>query len=360
MASEPLVSVIIPTYNRAPLIGAAIQSVLDQTYKNIEIIVVDDGSTDDTQRALEPFAGRLNSLVTTNGGPSHARNIGMKAASGKYIAFLDSDDLYLPQKLELQVAFMEAHPDIGLVSTEYSSMRQGKIDEVRHMRSSHYVFDTFGWKYEDIYANKDTFELNGAIVPCYSGNIFKYMLRGPVLVSNTALFHRTILEHVGYQNEAYFNAEEFDFMTRISKRYLVAFLDTPTYVYRYGDDQISMVGSPASTTKLRTHATFFETSIKIAREWGCGDSAYYAENRAWLDRTLAEHNFRLGQIWLECGDARKAREYFSAGSHCDPALKSNSRIYLLSFLPRFARHGATMAWGLIRRATRETSKPIAP
>src|SRR6267378_7149928 len=140
MVDRSYVSVIIPTYNRASLIGAAIQSVLDQTFKSVEIVVVDDGSTDETQRALEPYAGKIVSLVTENKGPAHARNVGMKTASGKYIAFLDSDDMYLPHKLELEVEFMEKHPDIGMVSTNMSAMRGGKIVEEYHLNTYHGAF----------------------------------------------------------------------------------------------------------------------------------------------------------------------------------------------------------------------------
>src|SRR6267378_1967346 len=135
MVDRSYVSVIIPTYNRASLIGAAIQSVLDQTFKSVEIVVVDDGSTDETQRALEPYAGKIVSLVTENNGPAHARNVGMRAASGKYIAFLDSDDLYLPYKLELEVDFLERNPAIGMVSTNLSAMRGGEIVEEYHLNT---------------------------------------------------------------------------------------------------------------------------------------------------------------------------------------------------------------------------------
>ena len=101
------VSVIIPTFNRSATIVDAVQSVMDQTHGSIEIIVVDDGSTDDTVAKLKEFSSRITLLRQANEGPSAARNHGVKAATGEILAFLDSDDTWLPEKIERQVALME-------------------------------------------------------------------------------------------------------------------------------------------------------------------------------------------------------------------------------------------------------------
>jgi glycosyltransferase involved in cell wall biosynthesis len=108
--------VVIPTYNRAALIGGAIQSVLAQTAPNVEVIVVDDGSTDGTDKELAQFGDRIRVLRQQNGGVSAARNAGIRAACGKWIAFLDSDDRWEPRKLERQLACVEAL-DAGLCFT---------------------------------------------------------------------------------------------------------------------------------------------------------------------------------------------------------------------------------------------------
>lgn len=114
---KPKVSVIIPTHNRAALVTEAINSVLAQTFKDFELIVVDDGSTDNTRDALKGYADRIHYIYQENQRRSEARNTGIKAASGEYIAFLDDDDLWLPDKLEKQVTFLDANPGIGLVHT---------------------------------------------------------------------------------------------------------------------------------------------------------------------------------------------------------------------------------------------------
>lgn len=106
MTSNPLVSAIIPSYNRARVVCDAIESALSQTYHHMEVIVVDDGSTDDTQAALDRFGDRIRRITQKNAGPSAARNHGVAIARGEFVAFLDSDDLWLPPKIERQVAVL--------------------------------------------------------------------------------------------------------------------------------------------------------------------------------------------------------------------------------------------------------------
>ncbi len=111
----PRVSAILPVYNRSDLVSEAIHSVLDQRYRDFELIIVDDGSTDETPEELSGFSDRAEVLRQENQGPAGARNRAIERSSGELIAFIDSDDLWLKDKLELQVAFMDEHPEAGLV-----------------------------------------------------------------------------------------------------------------------------------------------------------------------------------------------------------------------------------------------------
>lgn len=112
-----LVSVVIPAYNAAWCVARAIDSVLAQTYARYEVLVVDDGSTDETAALVNAYGERVRLLQQPNGGLSGARNLGMRNAAGEYVAFLDADDYWLPEKLERQIALMQAHPDVGFCST---------------------------------------------------------------------------------------------------------------------------------------------------------------------------------------------------------------------------------------------------
>lgn len=111
----PRVSVIIPTYNRAHLIQRALDSLLQQTFQDFEILIIDDGSSDHTRAALAPYAGRIRYVYQQNAGVSAARNHGIRLAQGELLAFLDSDDLVLPDKLAFQVAYLDQHPEIDIV-----------------------------------------------------------------------------------------------------------------------------------------------------------------------------------------------------------------------------------------------------
>src|SRR5882724_2062331 len=120
---QPKVSVIIPTYNRAHYLGTAVNSVLSQTFSDFELIVVDDGSTDDTMRLVERFHdSRLRYIYQQHRGISAAMNAGIRAARGGYIARLDSDDIWLPDMLEVEVGVLDARPEIGLVYAKAQGM----------------------------------------------------------------------------------------------------------------------------------------------------------------------------------------------------------------------------------------------
>jgi len=114
MTQMPLVSVVIPTYN-CPFLSEAIKSALTQTYENIEIIIVDDGSTDKTRETVERYHSKVQYIYQENEGVSSARNNGIRASHGDYIAFLDADDVWLPDKLKEQISVFYDKKDIGFV-----------------------------------------------------------------------------------------------------------------------------------------------------------------------------------------------------------------------------------------------------
>jgi glycosyltransferase involved in cell wall biosynthesis len=120
--ATPLVSVVIPTYNQASYLGEAIESVLTQTYQRIELIVVDDGSTDGTPEVIAGYAGRMTAIRQENHGAAHALNVGLQAARGDFICWLSSDDAYLPDKIERQVATLVGDPAAGLCCTGWETI----------------------------------------------------------------------------------------------------------------------------------------------------------------------------------------------------------------------------------------------
>ena len=139
---SPLVSIIIPTYDRWPMLCEAVESVRGQTCRDFELIVVDDGSEDGTSENLARYGPGLRLLRQRRGGAAAARNTGVRSSTGKYLAFLDSDDLWKAKKLETQVAFMESHPEVEICQTEEIWIRNGvKVNPKRkHLKPSGDIF----------------------------------------------------------------------------------------------------------------------------------------------------------------------------------------------------------------------------
>ena len=209
-SNKPLVSIIIPTYNRGWILNEAIDSVLAQDYKEYELIVVDDGSTDNTREILDTYGQDILVLRQANKGVSAARNRGIAEAGGQLVAFLDSDDLWLPRKLSRQVDYFNLNPDTVINQTE----------EI--------------WMRNDVRVNpKDRHRKP-------SGMIFERSL-GLCLVSPSAvMIQKTLFDGVGAFDENLPACEDYDLWLRISCRYPVHLIDTPLIIKRGGHgDQLS-------------------------------------------------------------------------------------------------------------------------
>jgi glycosyltransferase involved in cell wall biosynthesis len=204
------VSVLISTYNRLPKVKEAIDSVLKQTYRDFELWVVDDGSTDGTGELLKVFGNKIKYLCQVNRGVSAARNLGLKVSRGKYVAFLDSDDLWEPRKLEIQVRCMEANPQFPLCYTDEIWIRMGVRVNPKKKHAK------------------------------YSGWIFEKCLPLCIISPSSAIMKRTLLDEIGGFDENLPVCEDYDFWLRVTRRYPVLFIDKKLIVKRGGHpDQLS-------------------------------------------------------------------------------------------------------------------------
>lgn len=166
---EPLVSVVIPSFNYGHLVGEAVDSVLAQTYPNVEIIVVDDGSTDDTRERLAKYGDRIRYHYQPNAGLSAARNTGIGLAKGQFIALLDSDDAFHPDKLALQMEVLTKYPNVGLVGTdsfsdepiEWASVRPDDIDSATETVTLDQTVIKAQFAPSSVLARRECFELAG-------------------------------------------------------------------------------------------------------------------------------------------------------------------------------------------------------
>ena len=210
MSYMPRVSVIIPTFNRLGYLPRSLGSVLAQSYDDYELIVVDDGSTDQTVDAIQQDYPSVNLIEQENKGVSAARNAGIREASGEWIALLDSDDEWLPGKLNSQMNALESHPEYRLCHTEEIWIRDG----VRVNPTN---------KYAKV-----------------GGRIFKRCLPLCIISPSSVVLHRELFHDVGEFDESLEVCEDYDLWLRITAREPVLFLDQQL-VRKYGghDDQLS-------------------------------------------------------------------------------------------------------------------------
>src|SRR5713226_2266618 len=195
MNTKPLVSAIIPTHNRAHIICEAVESVLGQTYSHIEVIVVDDGSTDDTLARLKQYGDRIRVVSQVNSGPSAARNRGIAASRGELIAFLDSDDIWLPQKIELQVALLQrAGASVPCCLCNCTIIYR---DDRRS--SSFKVSDTTPNRSAGLWMNP--------------AEVFSTRF---ILFNQAAAIRRAFLDRVGYFDESLLFAEDYELALRLA------------------------------------------------------------------------------------------------------------------------------------------------
>jgi glycosyltransferase involved in cell wall biosynthesis len=212
-----MISVIIPTFNRASFLREAIRSVLDQDYllgkkpgMDYELIVIDDGSTDDTERIARDTDDRVSYVRRQHRGVSAARNAGLNLARGEYIAFLDSDDLWKRQKLRVQMSLMEALASTRICYTDEIWMRKG------------------------VFVNPKTKHRK------YSGWIFDKVLPLCLLSLSSALFRREVFDVIGGFDESLPVCEDYDLGIRLAHRYPIHFIDSFLIIKRGGHaDQLS-------------------------------------------------------------------------------------------------------------------------
>ncbi len=229
------VSVIIPTYNRAAMLGAAIESTLTQTRLPGEIIVVDDGSTDDTSNVVGGFGNRVRCITQENRGVAAARNAGLAAAKGDLVAFLDSDDLWYPFKLELQVALLERMSGVGLVCSEFDVLKDDGTKRQEGSRSwlAHPV-DLASFYPATTTSNAIGIELPRGLAafPIHYGWIYPALLDEALLLTSTALVKRSALGPARRFTEGVSIFEDWEFFARIARSHDVAFMDIETTANR--------------------------------------------------------------------------------------------------------------------------------
>jgi len=272
----PLVSVVIPAYNSAHFISDAIRTVLNQTYRYYEVIVIDDGSSDETAEILKSFAGQIRYMHQGNRGAAAARNAGIKIATGDYICFLDADDLWNPAKLERQVGFMAAHGEVALLFTDAEEWEGDEIQKASVLAGSMFQAQL----------------LTAAPIR----DAFGKLVVQNFIPTSSVMIRRECLMRAGLFDEDLPNAEDRDLWLRVAADCEIACLPLVLAVWRGHGSNISK----RTELALRSRIRMWERNRSRFPELA---------TTATYQRLFAVTYLELGYILLAKGEGREARRW---------------------------------------------------
>lgn len=289
------VSVIIPAYNAARTIERSLRSVFSQRYPALQIIVVDDGSTDNTAQILQNnYYGVIQYVFQSNGGAAAARNRGLAEATGKYIAFLDADDEWTPDKLCLQYATMENNRSVGLSFTDMSHWENGLLVHRSYLHERKYNFVS-------------------------SGMIYDQLLHECFIFTPTVMMRRDIVERVGLFDESLRISEDYDLWLRIAKSYEVLYIDTPLLNRHRSDSNLT-----------GDQLLYAESSINMLERLLESERRHKTRKKILVAR-LAEAYKNAAYHYRMSGQFSKARQYYINSFMYNPSIIS-VRGYIASFI----------------------------
>jgi glycosyltransferase involved in cell wall biosynthesis len=243
--TEPLISVIIPSYNYGHFVCDAVRSALAQTYSHAEVIVVDDGSTDDTRERLAQFGDRIHYYYQENQGLSAARNTGIQLARGDFVAFLDSDDAWHPQKLEIQMRCLVRYPDVRLIGSRKRTDSPAEWP----------LFDT------------------GAEPPKRDVTLKDLIIRGRFSPSSV-LLDKSCLDSLTPFHTDLRSAEDRDLWIRIAARFRIITIDLPLVYYRVHGSSMSRAAARMEHFERMVLARAFASIPALRQRWLLRNKAF--------------------------------------------------------------------------------------
>jgi glycosyltransferase involved in cell wall biosynthesis len=342
----------MPTFNRADTIKRAIRSVQAQTFTNWELIVVDDGSTDDTASLIEGCDPRLKLIRQENQGTAGARNTGLRASAGSYIAFLDSDDEWLPHHMELCVGFLEAFPEEQFVTNElWEDLGRGRI--VNHYRMEigdgyprmarkigSRLLDLPPGEQDDylrVYQSRQPVgEWGRAIIARtpyqnvfhYRGQIFERMRWGFLMCLPSTVVRHEACEAVGLFDTNYYGASDFAFTVELCRRFQANYLSIPACIkHEFAEDGGLLFESHVATGK--TALICLQDMLHcLERYWG--DRRDEPE----ISAMLGFRQLDIARLALERHERATALKYLKAARHDYPGLRRARHLqWLVTMIP---------------------------
>ncbi len=243
------VSVIVPLYNRADVVTGTIDSILSQDFDGeVEIVVVDDGSTDNAAQTVPSQYPQITYLQKKNGGVSSARNYGMARASGRYVAFLDSDDLYEPSKLSTSIQLLERQPDAGFVFTDFSRFNIGTPDRLFKNTNSFFFKRIYKYCSENMHLGERAY-----LLP--QQQVLNLLVEGYFMSPCTLVLRKELAQHVLQWPEHRSISEDFHFFLSLAQAAGGIYIDRPMTRVGRGDDNLSV-----------NHLACHEADVEVLRE----------------------------------------------------------------------------------------------
>ncbi|MFO1402565.1 MAG: glycosyltransferase family 2 protein [Steroidobacteraceae bacterium] len=326
---------IVPTYNRAALLREALASVLAQSRTPLEILVVDDGSTDATRAVVDACGERVRYLHQSNAGVAAARNLGIAAARGEYVALLDSDDVWLGDHLEVTEAVLEAAPQAALVFTNFTELRgTQRRDAPIEDKELFTVFRRWNLRLADALPPARFAARQGGPPPFHLGDAAPLLFFGNFVLCSTVCARRAALQAAGGFPAGWEFCEDWDLFLRLARRQAFAYVERPTIGYRYhGDQAIDTVhGGRIRDLIVAVMERHADLAAQMPRPWRALAAQRMA--RVYTDRALAR--IQAGDAAGARADCRRARQHRTG----DP------RAWGLAALARVPRPALSLAAGL--------------
>lgn len=303
--TTPLVSIIIPAYNAARFLPQTIQSCLDQTYQAIEIIVVDDGSEDNTAAVVQAYP-QVKYIWQSNAGPARARNQGMQAAQGEFLQFLDADDILLPTKIARNMQIFQAHPEVGVVYVNYQLRSEDLAQPIKAEKR---------------------------VIAVPQGEELRYMLEKGISLFgiHCALIRAEIAHRVGGFDEEIIITEDFHFWVKVAALGVVFhYTDEVLVWYRYAEGSLSSRELRLSHMRLKAYEHLR----------GAGIPTEYA-----LEEKIANRYHAHAMMLWHYGRRAEARTHFRQAIECSLRLRRLRRFLIYAtYVMTSKQAGALVAW----------------
>ncbi len=349
--SAPLVSVIIPTYNRSLKVIRAIESVLAQDYEPLEVLVIDDGSTDDTEEVIAAKYGntpRVRYFKKKNGGVAAARNLGLREAKGELLALLDADDTFHPSKIRLQAEVLNRFPDAGLVWSDMAAVgTDGRLLHERYLRRMYGAYDFYPTPRHLFKGGLEEIQVEG--IPAFQGYIFSAMVLGNLIHNSCVVLRRSRLEEVGPVDESLGNCgEDIDFHLRICRAGNVAYLDTVLVDYEIGASD-----ALTSPEKMIGYALY---NLKLLEETLRKDAHLISLPRSLIKKQWSRVLDWVGKEHLAGNKNAKAVVFFWKSFLKDPTNPSRLLYLAMALLPAPVLKKLKLIVKQLKEMTRELQK----